>query len=289
MALRDRVLEEESIAIIDRRWRDGPLRIEPANRRIRVFFADKAIADSFRALLQMEDRHLPVYYFPREDVRMDLTEPSNTRTTSPHKGEATYRSIRVGDRTSNDAMWIYEDPVAGAEALAAHVAFYWDKVDAWYEEDDEVFVHPRDPYHRVDVLHSSRHVRIQVGGETIAETTRARLLFETGLPTRYYIPKLDVRMERLRPSAKHTRCPTRAWPHTGTSPPGTGCLATWSGATPSRSPSARRSRTSSVSSTSTPTSTSTASSNRSPSRPGRRRSPVGGATRKWLASAAGAS
>ena len=207
MALRDRVLEEESIAIIDRRWRDGPLRIEPANRRIRVFFADKAIADSFRALLQMEDRHLPVYYFPREDVRMDLTEPSNTRTTSPHKGEATYRSIRVGDRTSNDAMWIYEDPVAGAEALAAHVAFYWDKVDAWYEEDDEVFVHPRDPYHRVDVLHSSRHVWIQVGGETIAETTRARLLFETGLPTRYYIPKLDVRMERLRPSAKHTRCP----------------------------------------------------------------------------------
>jgi len=80
-------------------------------------------------------------------------------------------------------------------------------MDAWFEEDDEVFVHPRDPYHRVDVLNSSRHVKVIVGGEVVAETTRPRLLFETGLPTRYYIPKLDVRLDLLTPTNTSTRCP----------------------------------------------------------------------------------
>jgi uncharacterized protein (DUF427 family) len=70
-----------------------------------------------------------------------------------------------------------------------------------------VFVHPRDPYHRVDVVHSSRHVKVVVDGEVVAETTRPRLLFETGLPTRYYIPKLDVRMDLLQPTDSVTACP----------------------------------------------------------------------------------
>ena len=92
-------------------------------------------------------------------------------------------------------------------ALNDHVAFEWDAIDHWFEEDDEVFVHPRSPYHRVDVLNSSRHVRVELDGVTVAETRRPRLLFETGLPTRYYIPPDDVRMDLLRPSEKHTQCP----------------------------------------------------------------------------------
>jgi uncharacterized protein (DUF427 family) len=91
--------------------------------------------------------------------------------------------------------------------VSSFVAFVWGKMDAWFEEDDEVFVHPRHPYHRVDVLHSSRHVRIEVEGETIADTHQPRLLFETGLPTRYYIPKVDVHMDRLVRSGTHTGCP----------------------------------------------------------------------------------
>jgi uncharacterized protein (DUF427 family) len=87
------------------------------------------------------------------------------------------------------------------------VAFYWDRVDGWYEEDEENFVHPRDPYKRVDVLDSSRPVQVVVGGEIVAETRRARFLFETRLPTRYYIPPEDVRMDLLVPSDKATRCP----------------------------------------------------------------------------------
>ena len=80
-------------------------------------------------------------------------------------------------------------------------------MDAWYEEDDEVYVHPRDPYKRIDVLHSSRHVRVVIAGETVAETRRPCLLFETGLPTRYYVPREDVRMDLLEPTELTTRCP----------------------------------------------------------------------------------
>ena len=104
-------------------------------------------------------------------------------------------------------MWGYPDPFEEVAALADFVAFYWDRVDGWYEEDEEIFVHPRDPYKRVDVIHSSRPVQIIVGGETVAETRRARFLFETRLPTRYYIPPEDVRMDLLVPSEKTTACP----------------------------------------------------------------------------------
>ena len=93
------------------------------------------------------------------------------------------------------------------EALEGHIGFEWDRLDHWFEEDDEVFVHPRSPYHRVDVLNSSRHVRVELGGVTVAETHRPRLLFETGLPTRYYMPKVDVRMDLLTPTDLRTRCP----------------------------------------------------------------------------------
>lgn len=202
-----RALEDQAVDVVDGAERRGPLRVEPANRRVRVFLGGGLIADSDRVLLQMEDRHLPVYYFPVEDVRGDALERTDKRTRCDIKGEASYWTIRVGDRSAENAAWGYEDPVPQAARLAGHVAFYWDKMDAWFEEDDEVFVHPRSPHHRVDVLHSSRHVRVEVDGETVAETRRPRLLLETGLPARYYIPKLDVRMDLLRPSETTTRCP----------------------------------------------------------------------------------
>jgi uncharacterized protein (DUF427 family) len=81
------------------------------------------------------------------------------------------------------------------------------KMDEWYEEEEQVFVHPRDPYHRIDVLQSSRHVRVEVNGEVVAETQRPMVLFETGLPPRYYIPEEDIRMELLEESEETTRCP----------------------------------------------------------------------------------
>ena len=81
------------------------------------------------------------------------------------------------------------------------------KMDAWYEEDEQVFVHPKDPYHRVDVLESSRNVKVTVDGEVVAVTDRPKVLFETGLPPRYYIPPEDVREDILVASEKTTQCP----------------------------------------------------------------------------------
>ena len=186
---------------------DYRITFEPSPRRVRVEFNGAFIADSTRAHLLFETRHLPVYYFPRADVRMDLLRPSDHHTFCPYKGTASYWTIAVGRRTAENAVWAYPEPFAEVAAIGDFVAFYWDRVDHWYEEDDEIFVHPRDPHKRVDVVNSSRPVRVVLGGQTIAETRAARFLFETRLPTRYYIPPADVRMDLLVPSEKRTACP----------------------------------------------------------------------------------
>lgn len=183
------------------------VRTEPNHRRVRVFFGGEPIADSSRTLYLFETGHLPVYYFPRSDVRFELLEPSSHTSHCPYKGDATYYTVVAGGRRAENAVWAYPSPIDSVPQLADYVAFYWDLADAWYEEDDEVFRHPRDPYHRVDVLNSSRHVQVSIGGVTIADSRRPRLLFETGLPVRYYLPKLDVRQDLLTPTATRTRCP----------------------------------------------------------------------------------
>jgi uncharacterized protein (DUF427 family) len=181
--------------------------VEPTPRRVRVVFNGQTIADSKRAVLLRETGHLPVYYFPPEDVRDDLLESTEQHTRCPFKGEASYWSVRVGDRVAENAMWGYRDPLPGREDIRDYRAFYWERMDAWYEEDEQIFKHPRDPYHRVDVLQSDRHVRIEIAGQTIADTRRPRLLFETTLPTRYYVPVEDVRMDLLEPTQTSSVCP----------------------------------------------------------------------------------
>lgn len=193
-------------------FRDKPdhrIRLEPSPRRVRVRFGGEWIADSTRMMLLHESGHLPVYYFPVDDVNQDLVAPSGHSTHCPYKGAAAYWTVNAGGRTSENAVWGYPEPYKEmAEiGLQGYRAFYWDRVDHWYEEDEEVFVHPRDPYKRVDAVASSRPVRVVVDGEAVAETARALFLFETGLPTRYYIPREDVRMDLLRPTGSSTRCP----------------------------------------------------------------------------------
>jgi uncharacterized protein (DUF427 family) len=108
---------------------------------------------------------------------------------------------------SVDRSIIPEHAFGGGIGIEGYCRIGWNDVDSWFEEDEEVFKHPRDPYHRVDVLHSSRHVRVSLGGVVIAESTSPRLLFETNLPTRYYLPKLDVRMDLLTPTPTSSACP----------------------------------------------------------------------------------
>lgn len=183
------------------------LYFEDYPRRVRAVFDGRAVADSRRVELLHETGLLPVYYFPRDDVRLDLLEPSDRTTHCPFKGDASYWSLRAGDRVAENVAWAYPDPIEGAPPLAGYLAFYWDAMDAWFEEDEEVLVHPPDPYHRIDVRDSSRHVKVSLGGDVLAETDRPKLLFETGLPTRYYIPEADVRTGLLTPTETTTRCP----------------------------------------------------------------------------------
>ncbi len=189
-------------------WTDhgGRVHLEPTGRRVRAMLGSTTVADSARAQLLFMPPPFNFYAFPREDVRLDLARESGSRSV-PGVGEVQLWSVAAGDNVKENAMWSFPRPPEGLEPLAGLVVFRWHLMDAWYEEDDEVFVHPRDPYHRVDVLNSSRHVKVSVDGELVAETRRPRLLFETTLPTRYYIPRLDVRMDLMEPTQTSTRCP----------------------------------------------------------------------------------
>lgn len=186
------------------RLKDG-VHIEYSPRRVRAYFADQLIADSQRVLLVFETKRPPVYWFPMADVRMDLLAPKES-AAGEASGTVRWRSNATG-RAADNLAWSYTKPGDDLAPLKDHIAFYWNGIDAWFEEDEEVFVHPRDPYMRVDTVHSSRHVRVEVDGKVIAETNRPVLLFETGLPTRYYIPKLDVRMDLLEAADTVTHCP----------------------------------------------------------------------------------
>jgi len=182
-------------------------RWEDSRRRVRVIFNGVTIADSTHVMLLHEFGHLPVFYFPFEDVRRDLMEATNHSTHSPLKGDASYWTIRVGERAAENAAWSYLRPLPNGPLVKDYMAFYWNKMDAWYEEDEQVFAHARDPYKRVDILPSSRHVRVVLGGVTVVDTHHPRLLIETGLPTRYYIPQQDIRLELFETTESSSRCP----------------------------------------------------------------------------------
>jgi uncharacterized protein (DUF427 family) len=186
---------------------DHWIHIEESPRQVRVVFAGETVAESKRVMLLREAKCLPAYYFPRTDVRLDRLVPSEHKTRCPYKGEASYWSLRSGSQIANQAVWSYLNPTPECMDLKHYMSFIWDEMDAWYEEDEQIFRHARDPYKRVDVLQSTRHVQVIVSGEVVADSRRPRLLFETGHPVRYYLPKEDIRMDLLQPSTTSTRCP----------------------------------------------------------------------------------
>jgi uncharacterized protein (DUF427 family) len=183
--------------------RDG-VRIEDGPKRVRTFLGGELIADTTRPKLVWEIPYYPAYYFPREDVRMELLTPTGRTRHSTSRGDAHLFTVKGGNREAEDAAWHY--PESSVEQLRGLVRIDWDAMDGWFEEDEEVFVHPHDPYSRIDILHSSRHVRVEVNGVTVGDTHRPTLLFETGLPTRYYFPKLDVRLDLLTPTDTTSGC-----------------------------------------------------------------------------------
>jgi uncharacterized protein (DUF427 family) len=137
-------------------------------------------------------------------VRAELI-PAGQTDHSPSRGDGEVLTVKVATASADRAAIRYpQSPLAELRDL---VRIDWDAMSEWFEEDEPVYTHPRDPYSRVDILASSRHVRIEVDGVTVAESSQPRILFETGLPPRYYLPLTDVRMDLLRPSATQSHCP----------------------------------------------------------------------------------
>jgi uncharacterized protein (DUF427 family) len=162
------------------------------------------VADTTHPLLVWEKPYYPTYYFPAADVRAELRADGGV-AHSPSRGDGITLSVHTGDSEAAGAAIRYEH--SPFDELRDAIRLDWAAMDAWFEEDEQVFTHPRDPYTRVDILPSSRHVRIEVDGVTIAETSKPTLLFETNLPVRYYLPKTHIRMDLLTPSQSTSHCP----------------------------------------------------------------------------------
>jgi uncharacterized protein (DUF427 family) len=181
------------------------IRVQRGAKRVRAYLGGELVVDSIRPLLVWESAHYPTYYFPAEDVRRELLQNDGERAHSPSRGDGDSFTVAAGGKLSHGAAVRYSDDAI--EPLRGTVRLQWDAMDSWFEEDEEVFTHARDPHTRVDILASSRHVRVDVDGLTVAESSCPRLLFETGLVVRYYLPKPHVRMDLMQLSEKVTHCP----------------------------------------------------------------------------------
>jgi uncharacterized protein (DUF427 family) len=147
---------------------------EPCPRRVRAVHGGVVGVDTTEALYVWDVPYYPAWYVPSASINWEVIPPS---------------------------------AISDGQGIDGYSRIDWNGVDAWFEEDEEVFKHPRDPYHRVDALHASRHVRVFVDGQLVADSTSPRLLFETRLPVRYYLPKLDVRMDLLTATDTSSVCP----------------------------------------------------------------------------------
>lgn len=183
----------------------GRVRVEDSPKRVRTYLGGVLVADTTRAKLVWELPYFPAYYLPESDVDTSLLKPTEHTTHSPSRGTAEHYTISANGLLAENAAWHYPD--SQLEAIRDHIRFEWGAMTSWFEEDEEVIVHPRDPYTRVDTLRSSRHVEVLIDGVKVADSVRPTLLFETGLPTRYYLPQTDVRMELLTPTDTSSQCP----------------------------------------------------------------------------------
>jgi uncharacterized protein (DUF427 family) len=180
------------------------LRIEPSPKRVRTYLAGQLVADTRHPVLVWEGPHYPVYYLPAADFAAELV-PAGRTEHSPSRGEAEILDVKVANATAAAGALRYpQSPLAELRDL---VRLDWNSMSEWLEEDEPVYTHARDPHTRVDILASSRHVRVELDGVTVADSRQPRILFETGLPPRYYLPLTDLRMDLLRPTETSSHCP----------------------------------------------------------------------------------
>jgi uncharacterized protein (DUF427 family) len=179
-------------------------RIEPVPRRVRAVLGARTVVDTTSALYVWEWPNYPQYYIPLADVdRSLLVDEGHAQRL--RRGTARRHGLRVGEISRPSSASVYTDDAL--EGLKDTVRFDWEALDAWFEEDEQVFVHPRNPYARVDALRSTRTVRVELDGVLLAESSSPVMVFETGLPTRYYLNRTDVDFARLLPTDTVTACP----------------------------------------------------------------------------------
>jgi uncharacterized protein (DUF427 family) len=178
--------------------------VEPVPRRVRAELGGKVVLDTTRALYLWEWPFYPQFLIPIEDVdSRALIDEQQTHRLS--RGTVVSLGLRVGVTERAGAGRRYVE--SSIDELVDTIRFDWNALDAWYEEDEEIYVHPRSPYVRVDALRSTRRVRIERDGVVLAESVAPVMVFETGLPTRYYLDRSAVDFSRLQPTETVTSCP----------------------------------------------------------------------------------
>ena len=178
--------------------------VEPAPRRVRGYLNGVVVFDTVEALYVWEWPNYPQYYIPIKDVNAEVLVDEN-RAEHLRRGSARRHGLRVGALSRPGVAHVYGKP--SLDGLEGTVRFDWSALDAWFEEDERVFVHPRNPYTRVDALRSTRDVRVELDGVTLAASAASVMVFETGLPTRYYFDRTAVNFEHLRATDTVTECP----------------------------------------------------------------------------------
>ena len=186
---------------------DHVLYAEPAGRRMRTELAGTVVASSDTVTLLHETGRYPVAYFPPADVNAAALRRSQKHTHHEQLGETVWFSLELDGRVFEDVGWSHRDPPAYAAVMAGLIAFSWHAMDAFYEEDEPIFGHAPDPYHRVDVRASSRRVTVCLDDHQLAQTHAPLAVFETGFAPRWYVPRRDVTDGVLHDHPLQTLCP----------------------------------------------------------------------------------
>jgi uncharacterized protein (DUF427 family) len=207
-------------------WQQGPLSAHPVGRflvaeplperllyaerlrrRMRVRFGDQWIADSDDVLLLHEPAHYPVAYFPLDSIREGALVSTPRTTQHQDLGLTSWFTVEAGDSRADRAAWQHLDPPKHAGELRDRVAFAWRAMDAFFEEEERIVGHAADPYHRIDIRTTARHLRVADGDRVIADSMRPLVLYESGFAPRWYVPREDVDLAALNAIDTQTFCP----------------------------------------------------------------------------------
>jgi uncharacterized protein (DUF427 family) len=180
---------------------------EPLRRRMRVKYGGEWVAESEDVVLLHEPGRYPVAYFPTGDVADGTLELTTHRTTHHDLGETAWFLISAGGQSTDRAAWQHTDLPPHAQILEGRVAFAWRAMDSYYEEEERIVGHAADPYHRIDIRQTTRHLVVKRGDQVIADTHAPLALFESGFAPRWYVPRADVNESMLTPVQGETFCP----------------------------------------------------------------------------------